>query len=226
MRASGKPRRNAIRQAASRSVERRACPRSDRDSPLPTFARQGTTFARARAVSGSVSSIGPVRRTFIRRASSVQNSSKPYGKSDCGGIPLPRLARKIQHDTHYLDLNVRKSCCCRRRWTTTLARIIRCGSLTPLSMKRTFQRRVCPGRGEGDRPPRLPADLLKLYIPRSRQNPKILWVDDAEVVGDRITKACPVLGDFVAQEIERGVREMSACGVAFVVRDISVHEAP
>ena len=63
-------------------------------------------------------------------------------------------------------------------------------------------------------------------IPRSPQNPKILWVDDAEVVGDRITKACPVLGDFVAQEIERGVRELSACGVAFVVRDIPVHEAP
>jgi hypothetical protein len=59
------------------------------------------------------------------------------------------------------------------------------------------------------------------HIPRSRQNPKILWVDDAEV--DRITKACPVLGDFVAQE---SVRELSACGVAFVMRDISVHEAP
>ena len=63
-------------------------------------------------------------------------------------------------------------------------------------------------------------------IPRSPQNPKILWVDDAEVVGDRITKACPVLGDFVAQEIERGVRELSACGVAFVVRYIPVHETP
>ena len=63
-------------------------------------------------------------------------------------------------------------------------------------------------------------------ILRSRQKPKILWVDDAEVVGDRITKACPVLGDFVAQEIERGVRELSTCGVAFVVRDIPVHEAP
>ncbi|MGB6176925.1 MAG: tetratricopeptide repeat protein [Methylocella sp.] len=63
-------------------------------------------------------------------------------------------------------------------------------------------------------------------IPSSRQNPKILRVDDAEVVGDRITEACPGLGDFVAQEIERGVRELSACGVAFVVRDIPVHETP
>jgi hypothetical protein len=36
------------------------------------------------------------------------------------------------------------------------------------------------------------------YIPGSRQNPKILWVDDAEVVGDRIAKALPVFGDFFA----------------------------
>jgi hypothetical protein len=63
-------------------------------------------------------------------------------------------------------------------------------------------------------------------IPRSRQYPKILWIDDAEVIGDGITKASPVLGDFVAQEIERGVRELSACGVAFVVRFIPVHETP
>jgi hypothetical protein len=59
-------------------------------------------------------------------------------------------------------------------------------------------------------------------IPHSRQNPKSFGLD-AEVVGDRIAKASPVLGDFVAQEIERGVRELSACGVAFVVRDIPVH---
>ena len=63
-------------------------------------------------------------------------------------------------------------------------------------------------------------------IPRSRQYPKILWIDDAEVVGDGITKASPVLGDFVTQEIERDVRELSACGVAFVVRYIPVHETP
>src|ERR1700730_11689948 len=67
---------------------------------------------------------------------------------------------------------------------------------------------------------------LSFYIPRSRQYPKILWIDDAEVVGDGITKASPVLGDFVAQEIERDVRELSACGVAFVVRYIPVHETP
>jgi hypothetical protein len=42
----------------------------------------------------------------------------------------------------------------------------------------------------------LAADLRA--IPGSRQNPKILWVDDAEVVGDRIAKALPVFGDFFA----------------------------
>jgi hypothetical protein len=29
--------------------------------------------------------------------------------------------------------------------------------------------------------------LLLDDIPRSRHNPKILWIDDAEIVGDRIT---------------------------------------
>jgi hypothetical protein len=64
------------------------------------------------------------------------------------------------------------------------------------------------------------------YIPHSRHNPKILWVDDAKIIGDRVAEAIPVLGDFAAQEIERGVREPSACGVAFVGRGVSVDEAP
>jgi hypothetical protein len=29
--------------------------------------------------------------------------------------------------------------------------------------------------------------VIFVYIPRSRHNPKILWIDDAEIVGDRIT---------------------------------------
>ena len=32
----------------------------------------------------------------------------------------------------------------------------------------------------------------------SRQNPKILWVDDAEIVGDRIAELGPVFWDFFA----------------------------
>ena len=33
-------------------------------------------------------------------------------------------------------------------------------------------------------------------IPRSGQNPKILWVDDAEIIRDRIAKIWPAFGDF------------------------------
>ena len=63
-----------------------------------------------------------------------------------------------------------------------------------------------------------PAPKFINYIPGLRQNPKIIWADDAKIIGDGIAEALPVLGDFVAQEIERGVRKLSACGVAFVVR--------
>jgi len=41
-------------------------------------------------------------------------------------------------------------------------------------------------------------ELRYLSIPSSRQNPKILWVDDAEVVRDRIAQLRPVLRDFLA----------------------------
>src|ERR1019366_9823767 len=67
---------------------------------------------------------------------------------------------------------------------------------------------------------------LASCIPGLRQNSKILWADDAKIIGDGIAEALPVLGDFVAQEIERGVRKLSACGVAFVVRDVLVHDSP
>ena len=54
----------------------------------------------------------------------------------------------------------------------------------------------------------------------------MLWADDAKIIGDGVPEAVPVLGDLAAQEIERGVRELSACGVAFVVGDVSVHDRP
>ena len=60
----------------------------------------------------------------------------------------------------------------------------------------------------------------------SPHNPKFLWADDAEIVGDRITEARPVPGNFFTQETERRISELGACCVAFVVRDVSVHEAP
>src|SRR5258708_6449803 len=63
-------------------------------------------------------------------------------------------------------------------------------------------------------------------IPRSPHNPKILWVDDAKIVGDRIAEVRPVPWNLFTQEPERRVRELSTCGVARVVGDVSVHEAP
>jgi hypothetical protein len=56
---------------------------------------------------------------------------------------------------------------------------------------------------------------------RSRQNPKILWLMTRKLSVTE-TRKLPVLGDFIAQE--RDVRQLSACGVTFVVRDILVHE--
>ena len=58
-------------------------------------------------------------------------------------------------------------------------------------------------------------------IPRSRHNPKILGVDDAKIVGDRITEVRPIPGNLFTQETERRIGELGASCVAFVVRDMS-----
>jgi hypothetical protein len=63
-------------------------------------------------------------------------------------------------------------------------------------------------------------------IPRSRHDPKILWVDDAEIVGDRITKLRPIPWNLFTQKTERRIGELGASYVALVVSDVSVHEAP
>ena len=36
------------------------------------------------------------------------------------------------------------------------------------------------------------------YIPRSRENPKIFWIDDTKIVGDRIAKFRPSAGNIFA----------------------------
>ena len=63
-------------------------------------------------------------------------------------------------------------------------------------------------------------------IPRSRHDPKILWVDDAEIVGDRITKVRPIPRNLFTQKTERRIGELGTSCVALVVSDVSVHEAP
>ncbi len=67
---------------------------------------------------------------------------------------------------------------------------------------------------------------VNITILRSRHNPKIVRIDDAEIVGDGIAKLGPVAGNFVAQESERRVGELDAGRIGFVVGDVSVHEAP
>ena len=64
------------------------------------------------------------------------------------------------------------------------------------------------------------------YIPRSRHDPKILSVDDAEIVGDRIAEVRPVPWNGFTQKTKRRIGELGAGCIAFVVRDVSVHEAP
>src|ERR1035437_346445 len=65
-----------------------------------------------------------------------------------------------------------------------------------------------------------------LNIPRSRHNPKILGIDDAEIVGDRITEVRPIPRNFFTQETERRIGELGASRVGFIVRDMLVHHAP
>ena len=67
---------------------------------------------------------------------------------------------------------------------------------------------------------------FRLAIPSSRQNPKILWIDDAEVVRDRIAPLAQFCGTFSRKEAEHFPGELPRCGVAFVMRHMLVHHAP
>ena len=69
-------------------------------------------------------------------------------------------------------------------------------------------------------------DHPKETIPRSRHNPKILRIDDAEIVGDRITEVRQIPRNFFTQETERRIGELGASRVGFMVRDMLVHHAP
>ena len=46
-------------------------------------------------------------------------------------------------------------------------------------------------------------------IPRSRHDPKILWVDDAEIVGDRIQRSAQFRGHRFTQETKRRIGELA-----------------
>jgi hypothetical protein len=69
-------------------------------------------------------------------------------------------------------------------------------------------------------------EMAEITIPSSRQYPKILWRDDAEVVGDLIAVEAPVPGHLLAQERQDCVAEVSESFVARVMGDVPVHQAP
>ena len=70
------------------------------------------------------------------------------------------------------------------------------------------------------------ARFVQWYIPRSRENPKILWVDDSEVVRDSVAVGVPIPRHVVAQEGQHCDAEILEAGVALVVGDVPVHQPP
>jgi transposase len=66
----------------------------------------------------------------------------------------------------------------------------------------------------------------KTDIPCSRQNPKILGRDDAEIIRYLVTIGVPLSGHLLAQERQDRSSEISKRGVTSIVRDLLVHQAP
>src|SRR5260370_24401376 len=63
-------------------------------------------------------------------------------------------------------------------------------------------------------------------IPRLSDDPKLVAVDDAEVVCDSIEEAVPVLGNCVFQEFQNCSLELPERFVVPVVGRVLVHESP
>ena len=63
-------------------------------------------------------------------------------------------------------------------------------------------------------------------IPRLSDDPKLVAVDDAEVVSDSIAEAVPVLGNCVFQEFQNCSLELPERFVVPVVGRVLVHESP
>jgi hypothetical protein len=65
---------------------------------------------------------------------------------------------------------------------------------------------------------------ITICIPRSRHNPKILRVDDAEIVGDRITEVRPIPRNFFTQETERRIANWAQVSIeAFYPMLVLIH---
>ena len=65
-----------------------------------------------------------------------------------------------------------------------------------------------------------------LRIPRSHDNPELLWIDDPEVIGDLVAVGAPVPGHVVAQEVQHRDAEVLEGAVTLVGGGVSVHQPP
>src|SRR5208282_4610319 len=68
------------------------------------------------------------------------------------------------------------------------------------------------------------ANIMNIAV--SREDPKFLRVDDAEIVGDGRRELVEPLWHGFAQEAEHGFGKVAEFGVAFVVGDVLVHHFP
>ena len=74
--------------------------------------------------------------------------------------------------------------------------------------------------------PDLLAKIGHIVIPRSRDNPEFCWVYDTEIVSHLIAPGVPVFRHVLAEECQHGDAEILKAGVAFVVSDVPMHQAP
>src|SRR5208282_76980 len=83
-------------------------------------------------------------------------------------------------------------------------------------------------RSTSSSPPCVWLDFREFFdaLAVSREDPKFLRVDDAEIVGDGRRELVEPLWHGFAQEAEHGFGKVAEFGVAFVVGDVLVHHFP
>src|ERR1700676_4374747 len=154
---------------------------------------------------------------LVSSAAAIRPSLQPSPSSDTSAFS--RMRAFVRSCAERLPLRINTS-----SWARSSALNRTTYFLTVISFAATNHLHRCLAATEIQKLPSF--SMTGATIPRSRHDPKILWVDDAKIVGDRIAEIGPVAGNFFAQETERRMGELGAsCGV-FVVRDVSVHDAP
>jgi len=67
---------------------------------------------------------------------------------------------------------------------------------------------------------------MEIYAPTGSNLNGNKQIDDAEVVADAITEGVSVFRDIRSEERHRLFPELAECGLAGIMRDIVVHDAP